>query len=163
MTILCNVIFKRISISISINQSILLEQVNTFTLLNALHVICIPCSVSDGMSSSNSIIYHHYPISLCLSTRNCSHLLWVKKEKEDLINQSLWFILLIINSFDSTVSSSPWRDAHSRVMDWSRIRSHSSFSQSFILSNTIEWHFQNVHLSSRIDMREGRFFNSNDS
>ena len=74
-TLLSNELIKRISISIIINQSILLEQVNTFTLLNALHVICIPCSVSDGMSSSNSIIYHHYPISLCLSTRNCSHLL----------------------------------------------------------------------------------------
>ena len=101
-TLLSNELIKRISISIIINQSILLEQVNTFTLLNALHVICIPCSVSDGMSSSNSIINHHYPISLCLSTRNCSHLLWVKKEKEDLINQSLLsFILFIINSFDS--------------------------------------------------------------
>ena len=136
MTILCNVIFKRISISISINQSIILELSNC-TLQNML-LSLIPSSVSDGMSSSNSIINHYYPRSLYLYTRNCVHVLRVELEKGDLINQlSPSFILFIIISFDSVVSSSPYRASSPRMMDSSRIRSHSSFIQSFILSNTI--------------------------
>ena len=76
---------------------------------------------------------------------------------------SLSFILFIINTFDSIVLVSPWRAPSLRVMDWSWFRSHSSFIQSFILSNTILWHFMNAWRSNWIDMREGRFFNSNDS
>ena len=49
------------------------------------------------------------------------------------------------------------------MMDWSFVKSDLWFIQSFILSNTIEWHFQNTLLSNWMDMREGRFFNSNDS
>ena len=58
------------------------------------------------------------------------HLHWMKIEKGDLINQSsLSVLLFIINSFDSTVLLSPYplRAAISRVMDWSRFKSHSSF------------------------------------
>ena len=46
------------------------------------------------------------------------------------------------------------------MMDWSFVKSDLWFIQSFILSNTIEWHFQNTLLSNWMDMREGRFFNS---
>ena len=66
MTILSDIVFKRISISIIINPSIILEQVNSLTLMNASYRICIPSSVSDGMSNSNSVVNHHSPISLCL-------------------------------------------------------------------------------------------------
>ena len=48
-------------------------------------------------------------------------------------------------------------------MDWSWVRSHSSFIQSFILSNAILWHLWNAYWSNWMEMREGRFFNSNDS
>ena len=51
--------------SLSINQSIILELFNSCTPLNALFS-CIPSSVSDGMSNSNSVVNHHSPISLCL-------------------------------------------------------------------------------------------------
>ena len=163
--LLSNESIKRISISFIINLSIILELCNSFTLLNVLwSLIWIPSVVSDGISNSNSIINHHFPMSLCLLTRNYYHLLWVKLEKEDLINQSsLSFILFIISTFDSVVLISPLSAAHSRVMDWSWVRSHSSVIQSFILSNTTEWHFQNELSSNWMDMREGRFFNSNDS
>ena len=67
-----------------------------------------------------------------------AHVLRVELEKGDLINQlSSSFILFIILSFDSVVSSSPYRASYPRMMDSSRIRSHSSFIQSFILSNSI--------------------------
>ena len=136
-----DVVFKRISISIRTYSSIILRQTNSFTSLNASSSPnCILFEVRDGMSNSNTIINHHYPISLCLQTRNCYHLLWLEIEKEDLINQSSSLILFIINSFDSPVYLSPSKAPNPRVMDWSRFRSHSLFSQSFILSNIILWH-----------------------
>ena len=49
------------------------------------------------------------------------------------------------------------------MIDWSRIRSHSSFIQSFLLSNTIDWQLLNAWLSNWMDMREGRFINLNDT
>ena len=73
------------------------------------------------------------------------------------------FILRIISRFDLTVSLSPNRVPLPRVMNWSRGRSHSSFIQLFILSNTTEWHSVNALSSSWMNIREGRFFNSNDS
>ena len=82
------------------------------------------------MSNSDSIIKQHSLISLSLYHRNYIHLHWMKIEKGDLINQSSVSVLLfIINSFDSTVLLSPYplRAAISRVMDWSRFKSHSSF------------------------------------
>ena len=153
---------KRSGISIIIDQSTILVLFNCHTLLNESSNF-IPSSVSNGMSKSYSIINHYYPILLYLSYWNwqCHQF---EIEKEDLINQSsASFILLIINSFDSTVSSLPLRVYDPREMDWSWIRSHSSVIQSFILSNTIERHFWNAILSKWMDMREGRFFNSNDS
>ena len=69
-------------------QSIILELVNSFTLLNVRPFIWIPFEVSDGISNSNTIINHHSPISLCLSYRNWDHLHRLKIEKGDLINQS---------------------------------------------------------------------------
>ena len=49
------------------------------------------------------------------------------------------------------------------MMDWSRFRSHSSFIQSFILSNTIEWQLLNAPEPNWMDIRERRFLHSNDS
>ena len=127
---LSNESIKRISISNIINQANILELFNSFTLQNTVWPICIPFSVSDGMSNSDSIIKQHSLISLSLYHRNYIHLHWMKIEKGDLINQSsLSVLLFIINSFDSTVLLSPYplRAAISRVMDWSRFKSHSSF------------------------------------
>ena len=152
---------QRLSISFIIIYSLILVVCSTFTLSNAS--IWIPSLVSDGMSNSNAIINHHSPISLYLHIWNCSLLLWMKWEKEDLINQSISIILFIINSFDSTVSISPCKVSYPRVIDWSRIKSHSSIIQSFILSNTILWQWKNAVQSNWMDMREGRFFNSSDS
>ena len=73
-TMLSNESIKRISIAIIINQSIILELFNSCTSLNALFN-CIPSSVSDGMSISDTIINHHSPISLSLYNRNAIHLL----------------------------------------------------------------------------------------
>ena len=73
-TMLSNESIKRISITIIINQSIILELFNSCTSLNALFN-CIPSSVSDGMSISDTIINHHSPISLSLYNRNAIHLL----------------------------------------------------------------------------------------
>ena len=159
---LSNELMKRSSISIIIDQSTILVLFNCHTLLNESSNF-IPSSVSDGISDSNPIINHYYPISLCLSYWNwqCHQF---EIEKEDLINQSsVSFILFITNSFDSTVLPSPHRVCDPRVMDWSRIRSHSLFIQSFILSNTIEWQQLNTYQSNWMDIREGRFFNSSDS
>ena len=127
------------------------------------------------MSKSNSIINQHSPMSLCLYYRNCHHLLWLGSEKEDLINQSsLSFILLIINSFDSIVYTSPQRVCDPRMMDWSFVRSDLWFIQSFILSNTIEWQSPNAAWQlpdpeqhnllpfNWMDMREGRLESLND-
>ena len=70
--------------------------------------IWIPCSVSDGMSNSNSIINHHFLMSLFLYIRNFRHLLEVEIEKEDLIMsqsfiqtlhyQYIWFSSINITS-----------------------------------------------------------------
>ena len=153
---------KRSSISIIIDQSTILVLFNCHTLLNESSNF-IPSSVSNGMSKSYSIINHYYPILLYLSYWNwqCHQF---EIEKEDLINQSsASFILFITNSFLSTVLPSPHRVCDPRVMDWSRIRSHSSFIQSFILSNTILWHHRNTKTSNWMDIREGRFLHSNDS
>ena len=137
LTILCNNIFKGISISIIINQSVILELCNSLTLLNPMEYPRIPSLVSDGMSKFNSIISYHSPMSLCLYTGKIHRSLI---EKEDLINQSSpSFILFIINSFDSVVYWSQANVQFPRVMDSSRIWSHSSFIQLFILSNTIQW------------------------
>ena len=148
--------------SLSINQSIILELFNSCTPLNALFS-CIPSSVSDGMSISDTIINHHSPISLSLYNRNAIHLLWIESEKEDLINQSsLSLILFIINSFESARAKPkpkwepPLRAPYPSLMDWSRIRSHSSFTQSFLLSNVIESHVSNAVRYNWMDMREGR-------
>ena len=70
IVVLTNELIKRISISIIISSSIILELVTSLTLLNELF-ICISSWVSDGMSNSNPIINHYYPISLCLHTWNC--------------------------------------------------------------------------------------------
>ena len=146
-----------------IKQWIILEQTNSFTSLNVVSII-IPSWDSDEMSNSNSIINRHSPISLSLYISDSHHIPWLKIEKEDLINQSsLSFILFITNSFHSTVLPSPHRVCDPRVMDWSRIRSHSSVIQSFILSNTIEWQQLNTYQPNWMDIREGRFFNSSDS
>ena len=131
ITLLSNESIKRVSISIIISLSIILEPVNSFTFSNVWLSIYIPSSVSDGMSKSNSIINHHYPIALSLFYRNWYHLLGIEIEKEDLINQSsLSFILFIINSFDSVVNISPYIALNLRIMDWSWVRSHSSVIQS---------------------------------
>ena len=137
--------FKIISIFIISNQSILLELCSSLTLLNTLAFIQIWSSVSDGISNSNSITNYHSPISLYLCTRKNHNLLWTVIEKEDLINQSsVSFILFMINSFQSLLIILPWRVWYPRVMEWSWFRSHSSFIQSFILSNTIDWQFSNA-------------------
>ena len=163
-TMLSNELIKRISISIIINQSIILELFNSCTSLNALFS-CIPSSVSDGMSISDTIINHHSPISLSVHNRNAIHLLWIESEKEDLINQSsLSLILFIISSFESARAKPkpkpkwepPLRAPYPSLMDWSRIRSHSSFTQSFLLSNVIESHVSNAVRYNWMDMREGR-------
>ena len=70
IVVLTNELIKRISISIIISSSIILELVTSLTLLNELF-ICISSWVSDGRSNSNPIINHYYPISLCLHTWNC--------------------------------------------------------------------------------------------
>ena len=128
--ILSDIVFKRISISIIINQSVILQLFNILTFSNEIF-IWIQSWVSDGMSKSNSIINHHYPIALSLFYRNWYHLLGIEIEKEDLINQSsLSFILFIINSFDSVVNISPYIALNLRIMDWSWVRSHSSVIQS---------------------------------
>ena len=119
---LSNELMKRSSISIIIDQSTILVLFNCHTLLNESSNF-IPSSVSDGISNSNPIINHYYPISLCLSYWNwqCHQF---EIEKEDLINQSsLSFILLIINSFDSTVSLSPPRAPNPREIDRSWVKS----------------------------------------
>ena len=75
--ILSDIIFKRVSISVISTPSIILEQVNSLTLMNALGINWIPSSVSDGMSNSNSVVNHHSPISLWLYHRDCYQLLWM--------------------------------------------------------------------------------------
>ena len=165
-TLLSNESIKWIGISINSNQSIILELCNSWTLLNGMiysFLNWIPSSVSSIMSMSNATIIHHHPISLYLYTWNSNPLLWIQIEKGDLINQSSSFILFIFNSFDSVVAESQSRASNPRVIDPSRVRSHSSFIQSFILSNTILWHNWNTKPSNWMNMREGRFFNSSDS
>ena len=160
-TMLSNELMKRSSISIIIDQSTILVLFNCHTLLNESSNF-IPSSVSDGISNSNPIINHYYPISLYLSYWNwqCHQF---EIEKEDLINQSsASFILFITNSFLSTVLPSPHRVCDPRVMDWSRIRSHSSFTQSFLLSNVIESHVSNAVRYNWMDMREGKSEREND-
>ena len=63
-TIHCNNIFKSI-IYCSSHWSILLVQLNSSVLPNG-PLIRIPFEVSDGISNSNSIINHHYLLSLSL-------------------------------------------------------------------------------------------------
>ena len=140
-TIDTNTALQRISIFFIIKPSVILEQTSVFTTGNTL-LIWIPCWVSDGMSKSNTINNQHSLISRYQWKRNWIEILWMKWEKEDLINQSISIILFIVNSFDSEVLSSPNRVLNPRVIDWSRIKSHSSISQSFILSNTTRWQAQ---------------------
>ena len=159
---LSNELMKKSGISIIIDQSTILVLFNSHTLLNESSNF-IPSSVSNRMSKSYSIINHYYPILLYLSYWNwqCHQF---EIEKGDLINQSsISFILFITNSFLSTVLPSPHRVCDSREMDWSRIRSHSSVIQSFILSNTILWQQLNTYQPNWMDIRERRFFNSSDS
>ena len=119
--------------------------------------------MSDGMPNSNSIINHYSPISLAYKPVIVTISYEWRWRKKDLINQSsISFILFIINSFDSTVSSSPSRAPHPRMMDCSWFRSHSSFIQSFILSNTIELQKQNGPYPISIMLREGRLVTLND-
>ena len=98
---------------------------------------CISFSVIVWMSNSNSIniitIQYHfaYIYEVVIPFK------WSERRKISFINQSISIILFIINSFDSTVYLSPARAPIPRVIDWSRIKSHSSISQSVILSNTI--------------------------
>ena len=72
-----NEVFKRISISIIINQSIILELFNSVTFRNDLFNL-IPSSVSDGMSNSNTIINHHSPMSFCWYKWNHLYLPWAE-------------------------------------------------------------------------------------
>ena len=109
------------------------------------------------MSNSNTNHQSHSSISPWLHDGNyCLHSLWVASEKGDLIitQSSSSFVLLIINSFDSLAS--PSRAPHSRMMDLSWVRSHSSFIRLFILSNTIEWQYSNASCPISRVMREGR-------
>ena len=59
----------------------------------------IPCSVSDGMSNSNTINNQHSPVLLIPCSRSYIRLLYIRWEKEDLINQShldTWLFKLIL-------------------------------------------------------------------
>ena len=115
------------------------------------------------MSNSNTNHQSHSSISPWLHDGNyCLHSLWVASEKGDLIitQSSSSFVLLIINSFDSLAS--PSRAPHSRMMDLSWVRSHSSFIRLFILSNTIEWQYSNALLFNWMEMRKGRLERVND-
>ena len=87
------------------------------------------------------------------------------REREGRSDQlsSLSFILFIISLFHPPpVSKQPCRALSPRMMDWSRVRSHSSFTQSFILLNTIELHKQNAAEPISRVMREGRLERVND-
>ena len=86
--------------------------------------------------------------------------MWI--EKEDLINQSSIqsFILFIINTFHSVVALSPARAPDPRVMDWSRIRSHSSLIQSFIL---FTFHSLSPHRAPHPRVMDWSWFRSHSS
>ena len=156
MAVCCNIIFKSISIYCSSYQSISLVHINSRMLANS-PFSRILSEESDGMSSSNTIINHHSPISLCLSYWNY-HLLWVESVQGDLINQSLSLILFIISSFDSAVYSLPLRTWYPRMMDWSWVRSH-SFSHSII--HTLKYYWMTLiecltsHFNSNERMKTG--------
>ena len=141
----------------------MLELSNSFTSMKGLYFISIPFWVSLQISISNTIINYHSLILLYQWSRNQPSILSIQREKEDLINQSHFLtILLIINEFLSTVPISPARAHSPRIIDSNWGRSYSSFIQSFILSNTIEWHFSNApHPISRM-MREGKSEREND-
>ena len=153
-----NELIKTISISFITNQSIILELFNSFTSMKGLYFISIPFWVSLQISTSNTIINYHSLILLYQWSRNQPSILSIQREKEDLINQSHFLtILLIINEFLSTVPISPARAHSPRIIDSNWGRSYSSFIQSLILSNTIEWQFRNEsRLISRV-VKEERF------
>ena len=153
-----NELIKTISISFITNQSIILELFNSFTSMKGLYFISIPFWVSLQISISNTIINYHSLISLYQWSRNQPSILSIQREKEDLINQSHFLtILLIINEFLLIVLISPARAHSPRIIDSNWGRSYSSFIQSFILSNTIEWQFRNEsRLISRV-VKEERF------
>ena len=67
------------------------------------------------------------------------------------------FILLIISSFESTVYLCNIKESDPIVIDWSWVRSHSSFIQSFSLSKATLWQFRNEEHPISIVMREGRY------
>ena len=162
LALLSNKSIQRISISIIISSSIILELVNSFTLLNEFFRIWIPFRVSDGISISNTIVNPHSPISLCLSIWYCNQLLWIEIEKEDLINQYIIIHTLHLKHswFKSTVSTSYSTASKSDGSKSSQISS--SFIRSFLLSNTIELQDQNAEYPISRVVREGRFVSSND-
>ena len=157
LALLSNKSIQRISISIIISSSIILELVNSFTLLNEFFRIWIPFRVSDGISISNTIVNPHSPISLCLSIWYCNQLLWIEIEKEDLINQyNIIHTLHLKHSwFKSTVSTSYSTASKSDGSKSSQISS--SFIRSFLLSNTIELQDQNAEYPISRVVRQGRF------
>ena len=67
------------------------------------------------------------------------------------------FILLIISEFIYIVPISPWRAHDPRMIDSSRFRSHSSFIQSLVLSNTIQWQSRNALYPILTLLRQDRF------
>ena len=67
------------------------------------------------------------------------------------------FILFIISEFEYIVPISPWRAHDPRMIDSSRFRSHSSFIQSFSLSNTIESQSRNALYPILTLLRQDRF------
>ena len=160
-TMLSNESIKRISISIIISSSIILELVNSFTLLNEFFRIWIPFRVSDGISISNTMINYHSPVSSFLSKRNWVHHLSFEIKKGDLIINIIFFYTLHYHyiRFFRSISTIKCRPSKNDRLKPSQI----SFiiHQSFILSNTIEWHKRNALSSNWMDMREGRFINSN--
>ena len=104
----------------------------------------IPCSVSDGMSDSNTINNHHSPVLLIRCNRSYICLLYIRERRKISSIKSISIILFIISLLKKAVLVSPCRACSPRVIDWSRIKSHSSIIQSFILSNTITWQWLNV-------------------
>ena len=157
-----NVLFKRISISIITNPWNILEQFNSFTLQNVSSPVSwIPSSVISGISISNTMINYHSPVSSFLSKRNWVHHLSFEIKKGDLIINIIFFYTLHYHyiRFFRSISTIKCRPSKNDRLKPSQI----SFiiHQSFILSNTIEWHKRNALSSNWMDMREGRFINSN--
>ena len=63
-------VIQSLSISIISNSICLLEVLSSFTFKKQFAPFFNPCSVSDGMSNSQSVSNHHSPIQLSLSNRS---------------------------------------------------------------------------------------------